>query len=140
MRGERYTYRNMSSHVTLEQHVCLVCGKAWDTGVVLMDPKLRPVFESDHTPMGFGLCHEHEQKFKDGYVALVCIDPSKSTPTGKPGDAPVLRPENAWRTGEVMHVKRTVWDRLFTTAAPDGPVCYIDKRGFEAVAQRCGKG
>lgn len=28
------------SHVSLEQHVCLVCGVAFDTGTILLDRRL----------------------------------------------------------------------------------------------------
>ena len=32
---------NDKSHVSLEQHVCLVCGTAFDTGAILLDKRLR---------------------------------------------------------------------------------------------------
>ncbi len=54
---------NDKSHVSLEQHVCLVCGKAFDTGAVLLDKRLRASMEH-HTKTGWGLCPEH-QKLSD---------------------------------------------------------------------------
>ncbi len=41
------------SHVSLEQHVCLVCGTAFDTGAVLLDKRLRASMER-HTATGWG--------------------------------------------------------------------------------------
>ncbi len=50
---------NDKSHVFLEQHVCLVCGKALDTGAVLLDKRFRASMER-HTKMGWGLCPERQ--------------------------------------------------------------------------------
>ena len=43
------------SYVTLEQHVCPVCLKTFDTGNLLLDDKLRDVFKK-YTVTGYGLC------------------------------------------------------------------------------------
>ena len=50
---------NDKSHVSLEQHVCLVCGTAFDTGAILLDKRLRASMER-HTATGWGLCPEHQ--------------------------------------------------------------------------------
>ena len=47
------------SYVTIEQHVCPVCGKAHDTGTILLDRRLRERFDM-YTPTGYGLCPEHK--------------------------------------------------------------------------------
>lgn len=41
------------SHASLEQHVCLVCGTAFDTGRILLDKRLRACMEH-HTTTGWG--------------------------------------------------------------------------------------
>lgn len=46
------------SHVSLEQHVCLVCGARFDTGAVLLDRRLRASMEYQ-TVTDWGLCPEH---------------------------------------------------------------------------------
>ena len=69
---------NDKSHVSLEQHVCLVCGKAFDTGTILLDKRLRASMEH-HTKTGWGLCPEHQKLADDGFVALV-----EWYPTGEP--------------------------------------------------------
>src|SRR3546814_5168048 len=48
---------NDKSHVSLEQHVCLVCGVAFDTGAILLDKRLRASLER-HTATGWGLRSE----------------------------------------------------------------------------------
>lgn len=70
------------SYVTLEQHVCVVCAKPFDTNALLLHRRLAPVFER-HTVTGWGLCPEHQKLKDDGFVALVEIDRAKSS-----GDSP----------------------------------------------------
>jgi hypothetical protein len=69
---------NEKSHVSLEQHACLVCGVAFDTGNLLLDKRLR----AHGAPHGdrMGLCPEHQQWFTEGLVALVEWDPLRSGP------------------------------------------------------------
>ena len=106
------------SHVTLEQHICVVCGKTFDTGAILMDTridynyctgerKLRETFEH-HTLTGNGLCPEHQKLNDEGYVALVEIDPTKPEIRGA-----VVKPEDGYRTGRIAHVRRAVYEKLF---------------------------
>ena len=68
---------NDKSHVSLERHVCLVCGVAYDTGNLLLDKRLRASMER-HTTTGWGLCPEHQKLSDDGFVALVECDPQRS--------------------------------------------------------------
>ncbi|KSQ24935.1 ATPase, partial [Pseudomonas aeruginosa] len=105
------------SHVSLEQHVCLVCGTTFDTGNLLLDRRLRQSMAM-HTTTGWGLCTEHQRMFSEDFVALVECDPQRSgNPSGH------LNPEQAYRTGRVAHVKREVFARLF-----DVPI--IDQQAF----------
>ncbi len=39
---------NEKSHVSLEQHVCLLCGVAFDTGNILLDKRLRASMERSY--------------------------------------------------------------------------------------------
>lgn len=41
----------MKSYVTLEQKICVVCGRSYDTGSLLLDKRLRERFEH-HTITG----------------------------------------------------------------------------------------
>ena len=102
------------SYVTLEQQACIVCGKPYDTGALLLDRRLREKFDQKTiTGMG-GLCPEHKQLYDEGYVALVSIDESKSEKLSNGSFAPA----KVYRTGTVAHVRVAVYDKLFNVPIP----------------------
>lgn len=90
------------SHVSMERHICLVCGVEYETGAILLDRRLRASLHR-HTTTGWGLCAEHQRLFDEGFIALVECDPVKSGHLS-PGDR--LKPDQAYRTGRVAHLKR----------------------------------
>jgi len=116
---------NEKSYVSLEQHVCLVCGVAFDTGSLLLDRRLRARLEH-RTVTGWGLCAEHRKLFDDGYVALVECDLQRSgLPTG--GDR--LKPEQAYRTGRIAHLRREAFARLFNVPVEARQACVFVESG-----------
>lgn len=102
------------SHVTMEQRVCEICGKPYDRSI-LLDTRLRKRFDNMHTVTGMGLCPEDKAKMDEGYLALVEVDESKS----KFEANGTLKPENAYRTGTMVHIRRTVAKKLFNVPVPD---------------------
>jgi hypothetical protein len=116
---------NDKSHVSLEQHVCLVCGKAFDTGAILLDKRLRASMEH-HTKTGWGMCPEHQKLSDDGFVALVECDPQRS---GSPTDAARMKPDQAYRTGRLAHVRRTVFAQMFNVPIEDEQACVFVEPG-----------
>ena len=114
---------NDKSHVSLEQHVCLVCGKAFDTGTILLDKRLRASMEH-HTKTGWGLCPEHQKLADDGFVALVECDPQRS---GSPGGR--LKPEQAYRTGRLAHLKHHVFAKVFNVPIEANQPCVFVEPG-----------
>lgn len=113
------------SHVSLEQAVCLVCGRPHDTGSILLATRynrdgspVRPMQEK--TVTGWGLCPEHQELADRGYIALVECDPEKT-----PAHGSTVKPEDAYRTGLVVHVRREVAERIFRDLTP-GPVMFIE--------------
>ena len=116
---------NEKSHVSLEQHACLVCGIAYDTGSILLDKRLRASLER-HTTTGWGLCVEHQRLFSDGFVALVECDPQRS---GKPPGADRLKPEQAYRTGRLAHLKRDVFATVFNVPVSADQACVFVEPG-----------
>ena len=116
---------NDKSHVSLGQHVCLVCGVAFDTGAILLDKRLRASLER-HTATGWGLCAEHQKLADDGFVALVECDPRRS---GSPASNGNLKPEQAYRTGRLAHLKREVFSRLFNVPIEDKQACVFVEPG-----------
>jgi len=97
------------SHVSMERHLCLVCGTEYETGAILLDRRLRASLDR-HTTTGWGLCSQHQQLFDDGFIALVECDPAKS---GHPSSSDRLKPHQAYRTGRVAHLKREAFARVF---------------------------
>ncbi|HBN9817938.1 TPA: ATPase [Pseudomonas aeruginosa] len=115
---------NDKSHVSLERRVCLVCGTHFDTGSVLLDKRLRASMER-YTTTGWGLCAEHQKLFDDGFVALVECDPERS---GSPGDR--LKPEHAYRTGHLAHLKRHVFAEIFNVQLAADQACVFVEPGI----------
>ena len=114
---------NDKSHVSLEQHVCLVCGTAFDTGAILLDKRLRASMER-HTATGWGLCPEHQKLSDDGFVALVECDPQRS---GSPAGGGRVKPEQAYRTGRLAHLKREAFAQVFNVPiAADQPCVFVE--------------
>lgn len=119
---------NEKSHVSLEQHVCLVCGVTFDTGAILLDKRLRASMER-HTTTGWGLCPEHQKLSDDGFVALIECDPRRS---GSPSGADRIKPEQAYRTGRLAHLKRDVFARVFNVSiAADQPCVFVEPNVIE---------
>ena len=114
---------NDKSHVSLEQHVCLVCGTAFDTGAILLDKRLRASMER-HTATGWGLCPEHQKLADDGFVALVECDPQRS---GTPSGSGLMKPDQAYRTGRLAHLKRDAFARVFNVpVAAEQPCVFVE--------------
>ena len=112
---------NDKSHVSLEQHVCLVCGVPFDTGAILLDKRLSASMEY-HTATGWGLCPEHQKLADEGFVALVECDPQRS---GSPGGR--LKPEQAYRTGRLAHIKRHLFTQVFNVPIEaDRPCVFVE--------------
>jgi len=97
------------SYVSMEQGACIVCGHLYDTGTILFDRRLRASMER-HTVTCWGLCPEHRRLHEQGYVALVECDPERS---GNPDEGDVVQPENVYRTGPVVHLKREMFSAMF---------------------------
>ncbi|XOV83535.1 MAG: ATPase [bacterium] len=116
---------NDKSHVSLERHVCLVCGVAYDTGNLLLDKRLRASMER-HTTTGWGLCPEHQKLSDDGFVALVECDPQRS---GSPSGAARMKPEQAYRTGRLAHLKRNVFAKVFNVPIEANQPCVFVEPG-----------
>ena len=115
---------NNKSHVSLEQHVCLVCGMAFDTGAILLDKRLRTSMRR-HTTTGWGLCPEHQKLFDDRFAALVeCDLRCSGFRTGGR-----TKPEQAHRTGRVAHLRRAVFAQVFNVSIRDEQACVFVEPG-----------
>ncbi len=109
------------SHVSMETKQCLVCAKEFNVGI-LLDRRLRDSLEPK-TLTGYGLCDEHSKLFEDEYIALIGIDESKSTVEINGN----ILPHNAYRTGNVIHVKHKVLDGFFNVSInPKLPIIFVE--------------
>jgi hypothetical protein len=120
----------MKSHVSLEQKQCMVCGIIYDSGAILFDTRIRngKLMESleHNTVTGYGLCEEHQKLFDDGFIALVECSNTNVKDT--------LTQENAIRTGQICHLKRTVANDIFNVALPkDLPMVFIEVGVIEKI-------
>jgi len=102
---------NDKSYVSMEQRVCQVCGKQYDTGALLMDTRLKNSLDM-HTVTGWGLCEEHQKLFDDGYVALVEV-------TNPIGGGETMRNKDGIRTGKMAHLRRRIFNQLFNVELDD---------------------
>ena len=125
---ETYTDK---SHVTMERAICIVCTAEHDTGAILLDTRLRKVFDRN-TVTGWGMCADCERLKDDGYLALVGIDPDKSE-TSSDGDT--IKPEDAHRTGNIVHIKNDVFGRMFDVEIPESGVAFVDPEVIERLAK-----
>jgi len=112
------------SYVSLEQRVYLACGTSFDTGNLLLDKRLRASMKR-YTTTGWGLCPEHQKLFDDGFVALVECDPERS---GSQADGR-LKPEQAYRTGRVAHLRRTAFAQVFNVPIAAEQACIFVEPG-----------
>jgi hypothetical protein len=112
------------SYVTMEQHICEVCGKPYDTGALLLDTRLRDRFDMHTVTAIGGMCEEHKKLCDEGFIALVGIKNS--------GSGNRLQPEHAKRTGTIMHLKKSsgAWgylEEVFGIKNPVEPVAFISE-------------
>lgn len=114
------------SYVSLEQKQCPVCGIVHDTGVLmqkrLSDPRLERT-----TLTGFGMCPEHQAKFDAGFIALIELSGEQPSPNATIKDT--------WtkRTGNLAHIKREAFARVFNVPEPTGPLCFMEVGVIDAL-------
>jgi hypothetical protein len=101
------------SHVSMEQKMCPVCGKVEDSGSILLDRRLKQSMEQ-HTVTGYALCKLHQKLKDEGYMFLVVCDETKSNINSNN-----IKMEDAYRTGEIIQIKRDVFSKMFTVPIDD---------------------
>ena len=114
------------SYVTLEQNQCPVCLDVFDTGSLLLDKRLRDTFEH-HTLTGHSMCKDCASWIEQGYIHLIVASRAPTTEAGRVDWA------GPTRTGEIMHMKRSLAERLFNLAIED--VMFIDEQTKDALDQ-----
>ena len=120
------------SHVSMERKICVVCAKEYDTNSILLDKRLKPSLERN-TITGFGICPADQERADQGFIALVEVDPERSFAGSgsvevKSADQ-VMKPQDAYRTGRIIHIKKSTFEKVFNTPS-DQEVCFIDIDAF----------
>lgn len=105
----------------MEAHVCVVCAKEFNTGSLLLDKRMRAKFERT-TLTGYGMCEEHQKLKDDGFVALIECDPTKSEIVGDQ----VKKIDHAYRTGNICHLRASVFSQVFNVPVPEKMVCFVE--------------
>lgn len=106
------------SHVSLEQHQCMLCLECFDTGNILLDRRLRQSMEHK-TVTGQGFCPTCEERMNQDYIALVGAIPHSKT-------AKTAKPDEVDRTGDLIWMKRAVFSDFFDVPAPERGIVFVD--------------
>lgn len=115
------------SWTTLEQNVCPICGKVFETGNLLMDTRIRngklmETFDK-YTITGYSICEECQKMVDDGRVALVEIN--------EPYDIDGMMPDNVDRTGKIGWMKREAVRQYLPEFPEDKFMCYVENGFFK---------
>ena len=122
----------MKSYVSLEQKVCMVCGKQFDSGAILLDRRLKESMEH-YTVTGSDLCPDDNKRHEEGYVALV--------EARKPTYGDTLTPGEAYRLGRIAHIREAAFDTIFNNVpARDShgdllPLVFIEPDAFDKIEE-----
>lgn len=109
------------SFVAMEKHICIVCGTEYDTGSILLHKQLHDIPE-EKALTGMGVCPEHQKQIDDGYIFLIVADETKSSHYGT-----TIKHEDAYRTGELLAIRRTAAEKIFINVPFDKhKIMYID--------------
>lgn len=100
------------SHVGMGYHLCPVCGQEHDE-VVLLDKRLKKSL-SRRQCVGWKLCPQDRKKRYEGYIALIEVNNQPQ------------RLEDADRTGNIVHVRREAWARVFNVPEPVGDFAFVE--------------
>lgn len=119
------------SFVTLEQNVCPICGKVFETDNLLMDTRIRngklmETFDK-YTVTGYSICEECQKMIDEGRVALVEIN--------EPSDPNNLTLDNVDRTGKIGWMKRDIVQQLIPEFPEDKFMCYVENGFFKEMEE-----
>ncbi len=100
----------MKQNVAMEQKICAVTGKSYETGRILLNKEiLKNPSNEKHCITGWGISPEQQEMIDKGFIILVGCNESKSVlKNGK------VQPEDAYRTGEIIHIKKEAAKKIFT--------------------------
>lgn len=119
--------------VGMVHELCVCCGKPTNHQIIIpekLNQKTKQEIEQAHgKAIGFAdePCKECQQYVDDGFVLLIGIDPDKSEKDGES-----IKPEDAYRTGSQVWLKREVANSIFNTEITHSCV-FIDDEIFDHI-------
>lgn len=119
------------SYVSMEHALCPICNNVFPTGNILMDTRLRKVFD-DKPITHYEICAECNKRIEEGYVALIVADHGEDTKEVELGQAN--------RTGELMWLRKDVLKDIFNVTVQHGrpPFMFISKGAAEKIKEAAG--
>lgn len=118
--------------VTMEYKMCPVTGEEHNVGLI-MDRKLRKKF-GRKTVTGYAFCPEVQEEIDKGFVALVEVDPAKSTIRD---GRDTLTMEDAYRTGNLCYIKKEIALKIFGDSISD--MNFIEADVFNQITKKSRK-
>jgi hypothetical protein len=115
------------SIVSLERQQCPVCGVIHETNAVLFQKRIGEPMLNKYTLTGFGMCPAHQAKSDEGFIALIELSGDQ------PGPNATLRDTWDKRTGNLAHIKREAFARVFNVPEPKGPICFMQVGVIDAL-------
>ena len=124
----------MKSFVTIENQLCIICGKKIEKGL-LLDRKMRNRFERE-TITGFAEdpCEECQKFIDDNKIALVEIDNEKSKDAFNENGR--LNPTKVYRTGKISWFDKSAWSIIFDIEEPKQSFVFVEQGMEEIVSKK----
>ena len=126
--------------VALAKQLCPICCSEHE--VILMNNKLtqkaaNEVKEANGKVIGFleEPCNKCQKYLKDGYIAMVGIDPEKSTLSD---DETTVNFAGMYRTGQLGWIKRDVAKEMFFIV-DDTPMVVLSEEAFDMIQTKAEK-
>ena len=120
-------------YVKIADHQCPICGTIHKHDTELLIHKNLKSIETDDDGIvvtGMSLCEEHDKLFKEGYVALIVVNPPENL--NDVSHEEKLSLIDAERTGDLCHVRRSVFNDMMNANIEDNtPLIFIDPELFQ---------
>lgn len=117
--------------VKLAHKICPVCTKEHEHNTEILLHKYMDNIKGNPIT-GYELCEEHDELLKQGYLAIIICDENKSTFN----ENGTLNLENAYRTGDFIHIKRETYNHIFNIEVPeDLPLVFGGKELFNMLQE-----
>ena len=116
-----WRYNMNRSYVTMEQHICEICGNIFETNNLLMDMHFQDTFDR-YTVSDYGICNQCQSKIDEDYISLVEIDNEEYSES--------VKNKNANRTGRMLWLRENAAENLLNIKL-ETHIAFIDKEVYD---------